>query len=447
MNDDGYYAARDERLLRYPEARRLDQSRWIAIRATPEYVSTYSGQVAALTAANLFGRMLRAIALDIPSVAMVEPLPWAGENLGAFALAQMQASDPRGDFRMRAAIEGDYIVHLGRSGSRFVTHGTGWLAYVGPSPSPLVEDSSLNPVGPALAVIVSAARLFVHAFEPPAVTLGLNTFNWSHDLAGGALPALPRDLDLGSAWTVGTGSVGTAILYFLALATREFSSVLFDGDQVMRENITRSPIFADTDIDHAKVEVTAAYLKSCGIAQVVAEPVALHDSRTWERRAAGTPDLVIAAANEHNVRHYIESLYPPIQIYGTTGQNWQAAVIRHIPMRDPCSCCLFPETAYAPTQCATDAQAAASKEPHVDASLPFLSFVAGLMTAAEILKLRVPGYPFTPNRAFFSTRPEPRFVAAGAVRREGCVCGARSRTVHAQMIGGSRYASLSDSSP
>jgi len=443
--NDGYYDARDDRLSRYPGARRLDQSQCIAIRVSPEYAATYAGQVAVLTAANLFGRMSRSVALDTPAVAMVEPLPWAGQTLGAFALAQMHASDPRGDFLMRAANTSDYIVHLGPSGSPVVTHGTGWRAYVGPRPSPLMATDAPNPVGAALAVIAAAARLFVHGFAPPAVTLDLNAFNWSHDVAGEAGPELPAYLDLGAVWTVGTGSVGTAILYFLTLITREFSAALFDGDRVKRENITRSPIFAEGDITHAKVEVTAAYLRSCGVAKVVHESVVLHESRTWRLRPAGIPDLVIAAANEHNVRHYIESMFPPVQIYGTTGQNWQAAVIRHIPMRDPCSCCVFPASAYAPTQCATDVGAAASKEPQVDASLPFLSFAAGLMAAAEILKLRVPGYPFTPNRAFLSMRPEPRLVLAGAPLREECVCGARSKAVHAQMIGGSRYAGLSES--
>ena len=49
----------------------------------------------------------------------------------------------------------------------------------------------------------------------------------------------------------------------------------------------------------------------------------------------------VSAANERNVRAVIESGFPPLQIYGTTGRNWQAAVIRHMPLEDPCSCCLF----------------------------------------------------------------------------------------------------------
>jgi len=442
MKDHEYYDSRDDRLLRYPEARRLDQTRWIAISAAPDYLQTYAGQVAVLTAANLLGRMSRRVVLDIPAIAMVVPLPWAGTDLRGFALAQMQAADPRGDYRVRHAQEGDHILHLGSSGAPVVTHGTGWLAYHGPGPSPLLVDDSANPVGAALAVIAAAAWLAVNGFEVgPQTPLQLNAFDWTHQI--GLAPPMPSGPDLGSLWTVGTGSVGTAILYFLTLATRKFSPVLFDGDKVKRENITRSPIFADSDIGSPKVKVTANHLKACGIADVLVEPMALHESRRWHDREAGTPDLVIAAANEHNVRHLIESLYPPIQIYGTTGKNWQASVIRHAPLIDPCSCCLFPEAAYAATACATDPEAVADKGEQIDASLPFLSFAAGLMAAAEILKLHVPGYVMKPNRALLITKPEVRLVRAGIHFRDGCICKARSRAVYLEMLKGSRFEAMS----
>ncbi len=179
------------------------------------------------------------------------------------------------------------------------------------------------------------------------------------------------------------------------------------------------------------------------MADIIAEPKALHESRRWHDREDGTPDLVIAAANEHNVRHLIESLYPPIQIYGTTGKNWQASVIRHAPLIDPCSCCLFPDATYAATACATDPEAVADAGEQIDASLPFLSFAAGLMAAAEILKLHVPGYMMKPNRAFLITKPEARLVRAGTSFRDGCTCQTRSRAVYADMLKGSRFEGLS----
>lgn len=442
MNDKDYYDARDDRMLRYPNARRLDQTRWISIGVAPEYLHTYAGQVALLVAANLLGRMSRRVALAVPRTAMVPSLPGARDDIAEFACAQMRAADPRGEYLVRPVEETDHVVFLGASGAPIVTHGVGWLAWHGPPPSPLPADDTANPVGAALAVIAATARLAAQGFSAPPTPIALNGFDWSHEI-GPSSPALPPTAVLGTLWTVGAGSVGTATLYFLALATRNFSALLFDGDKVKRENITRSPIFVDGDIGSGKAEVAEAYLKRCGMTSVSHEPVLLHESRRWMRHEDGTPDLVIAAANEYNVRHIIESQFPPIQIYGTTGRNWQASVIRHVPMVDPCSCCLFPEATFTPTDCATDLEADGNGNERVDVSLPHLSFAAGLMAAAEILKLAVPGYAMVPNRAFLYTKPELRLTKAGVGLRPDCICGARSRKVHEKMIAGSRYARLS----
>lgn len=440
MKDEDYYDVRDDRLFRYPDARRLDQTRWIAIQAAPEYLRSYAGQVALLIAANLLGRMARRVVLAIPRMAMVPTLPWAGDDIAEFACAQMQAADPRGEYLVRPPNDTDHIVFLGASGAPVVTHGVGWVAWHGPAPSPLPADDTANPIGAALAIIAAASRLAAHGFSAPPAAVLLNGFDWSHEF-GARLPALPPAADLGALWAVGAGSVGTAILYFLTLATRNFSALLFDHDKVKRENITRSPVFADEDVGNSKAGVAEAYLKRCGVADVSQEPVMLHESRRWTHRAGGTPDLVIAAANECNVRHLIESLFPPVQFYGTTGRNWQASVIRHVPMVDPCSCCLFPEATFTPTECATDPQAGNNQQ--VDASLPHLSFAAGLMAAAEILKLAVSGYAMMPNRSVLYTKPELRLAKGGVPLRQGCLCGARSRDVHEKMIAGSRYALLS----
>jgi molybdopterin/thiamine biosynthesis adenylyltransferase len=411
------------------------------IRGAPEYLRSYAGQVAVLTAANLLGRMARRVALAIPRMVMVPPLPWAGDEIAEFACAQMQAADPRGEYLIRPAIERDHIVFLGASGAPVVTHGAGWLAWHGPGPSPLPADDTANHIGAALAVIAAGAQLAANGFEAPPSAVLLNSFDWSHEF-GVPLPTMPSADHLGSLWAVGIGSVGTAILYFLTLMTRNFSTLLFDRDKVKRENITRSPVFADGDIGMGKAEVAEAYLKRCGMADVSQESVMLHESRRWTQRSAGTPDLVIAAGNEFNVRYLIESMFPPVQIYGTTGRNWQASVIRHMPMVDACSCCLFPEGTFMPTSCATDSNVSAGGDQQVDASLPHLSFAAGLMAAAEILKLAVPGYAMAPNRSVLYTKQKLRLAKAGVPLRQGCLCGARSRGVHEKMIAGSRYARL-----
>ncbi|MGA9671374.1 MAG: hypothetical protein WBQ94_19335 [Terracidiphilus sp.] len=70
-----------------------------------------------------------------------------------------------------------------------------------------------------------------------------------------------------------------------------------------------------------------------------------------------------------------------------------------------------------------ECEAVPTGEETVDAALPFLSFAAGLMAAAEILKTTIPGYPFSPNRTTLYTHPEvlPRFVSPSVARRANCL--------------------------
>src|SRR5260370_41758983 len=124
--------------------------------------------------------------------------------------------------------------------------------------------------------------------------------------------------------------------------------MLFDTDFVKIQNLTRSPIFLAEDCGRdeenktRKVESTARFLNDAGIAGVTAVPMALHESELWTKRESGTPDLVISAANEHDVRYHIEMGYPPLQIYATTARNWQVALLRHEPGASSCSLCRFP---------------------------------------------------------------------------------------------------------
>jgi hypothetical protein len=432
VTEAAWRAERDSRSLRYA-GRVLDPGRWILLRADPGYAARYDGQIAILVAANLFGRMTPALALDIPAVPIVAPLPWAGADLRSFVLEQLYAADPYGRFESRAARDSDYILHLGRAGAHSVVHGSGWSLYAGPAPSPLADDEGANPIGPAMAAILAGAEAFRSALTtPPAFYL--DALGWRIGMTPSDSPLLPAVPSSGALWFVGLGSVGTAILRILSLATRAFSARLFDMDEVKVHNLDRSPVFLARHIGWKKVAAAADYLSSIGMSGIEAEAIALDESVTWRDRPPGAPDILVSAANERNVRAVIENGYPPLQIYGTTGRNWQAAMIRHTPPQDPCSCCLFPETAHAPTACGTAAVPRPETGAQVDAALPFLSFAAGAMAAAEILKRSLPGYPFTPNRLILNTRPGIRVVPAALSLRPGCLCRQRSRSVHRRML-------------
>jgi len=270
--------------------------------------------------------------------------------------------------------------------------------------------------------------------------------NWKEGPASASV-AIPN-VDLGRLYFVGLGSVGTAALYYLTLATRRFTPTLFDMDFVKIHNLSRSPIFLADDCGMEeegnkthKVASTARFLKAAGIMDVTAVPIALHGSDLWTKRQSGTPDLVISAANEHDVRYHIEMGYPPLQIYATTGRNWQVALLRHEPGAPSCSLCRFPpEVSKVPMACATDHTVHATREKPVDAALPFLSFAAGLMTAAEIVKLPMTDYPFNATQVTLNLRSDPCIIHSPLRHRPGCTCEHRNPDVHRTMVAGSRYA-------
>lgn len=441
MTEQEWRELRNSRSMLYA-GRILDPAQPILLSIDKGYASRYDGQVALLTAASLFSRMTPSVFLDVPSIRVVPSLPWKGLSLRGVAMEIMRHADPFAPFDCRAEMPRDYIVRLGTVGKGRIVHGSGWNIYIGSGDSPISSSNDLNPVGPILSVIIKAAIIFFHNFNTPTKSYLFNALHWSNGMLPIGEGTLPNDIDLGTIWTVGVGSVGTSALYFLALTTAIMDLTLFDMDRVKVENMDRSPIFGAKDLGTNKVDVTKTFLDNMGIKSISAIDKALHESDLFGNRSQGVPDILIAAANEQNVRSVIESSFPPLQIYGTTGKNWQASMVRHVPLVDPCSCCLFPENIHAETACATSKAKAASGEK-VDAALPFLSFAAGAMAASDILKTNLPGYPFTDNRAFLYTWGGVRLSQSKLINRDNCICKGRSKTVHGRMIAGSKYARFS----
>lgn len=424
-------------------AAETDRSLHISVDA--EYAATYSGQVAAITAASLFGRMSRYVAIDAPDLPIVAPLPWRGRRLDEFMMQILNGAHKYGKYAQRPPNDSDTQLVIGPEGDGLVIHSCGWGAYRGSGPSPLAQSDEPNPFGAALAVIDAAAQIQQHLDGANVAPLTLDTYHWVEGAPPPETPLVEPEFELGELWTIGIGSVGSCALFFLSLVTRNFRATLVDRDLVEVENITRSALYSWPDAADAspKAEVAARWLRNAGVELVDARVAWLHDiPELWTGRALGTPDMLISAANEHDVRSMIESAYPPLQVYATTGRNWQATLFRHVPLIDACSRCVpgSPVTPM-PTLCATGTAVSDDGTSEDDIALPFLSFAAGLMTAAEIAKIALTGRTVTPNRVTYAPRGQQLM---GVQLAQDPTCPYHAGDVgHAAAIQGSLFAALS----
>lgn len=435
MNSEDFYRARDDRSMRYA-GRVLQFDRRIALTAEADFIRTAAGQAAMMTAANLVGRMCRNVVLAFDDAPMAPQLGRGVGSLLEYCVAGMVAADPFGVFSAGALAPEDYVIHLGPGGHSWVVHGSDWDAYVGPGPSPLGAPTTSNPFGASFAAVLAVSKVFAEWY--PEV-VGPTTVNLLSNTDGSAPSAMypGPGQDLGRIWLIGAGSVGSAAAFFLSLSGARFGLTTFDMDIVKAENLDRSPLFTFDDREENKAVALTRHLTALGL-DAVAEPYALDESPVWLARQAGTPDVLVSAANERNVRYLIESQFPALQIYATTGREWQATMLRHIPPQDPCSCCVF-GTPPPVTECAKGTVEVPGEEKTVDAALPFLSFAAGLMAAAELLKLPLAAYPFSRNRAFFTPCSDEVLVSRALQLRPGCMCQGRSLSVHREMVSGSVY--------
>ena len=447
MNEQEYQRRLLEREMRYPGWKPLLADRPVHIHVDPGYAATYAGQVATITAASLFGRMSTSVAMDVPCEPILAPLPWVGETLDVVATRTLKAADPYGLYEQRPPGPGDLRLVLGSNGDGLVVHGAGWGAYCGREPSPILQSDELNPFGAAFAVVAAASRLTqdmeVTSIEPVLV----DTYTWSTDLASSGAAIVTPHFDLGELWCIGVGSVGSCALFFLSLATRAFQAVLVDRDVVKIENVRRSALFTAQDglDEEPKVKVAERWLSEVGVQRIEPHFAWLDEiQERWLGRGPGTPDILISAANERSVRPHVENGFPPLQVYGTTGRNWQSTLFRHVPLKDTCSLCVpGTETVQMPALCATAPPASPDDADGDDVALPFLSYAAGLMTAAEIAKVTLTGKAVGRNRVFFEPQTANLVRAVTLNRKAGCLCGVRDASVHQAAIQGSRFSSLS----
>ena len=202
MNQQEYQRRLLERETRYPGWEPLLGDRPLHIHVDPGYAATYAGQVAAITAASLFSRMSASVSIDVDSMPVLAPLPWAGEKLDEVVMRTLKAADPYGCYEQRPARTHDLRLVLGPNGDGLVVHGSGWGAYCGREPSPVLQSDELNPFGAAFAVVAAASRLPQDVQAATIEPVLVDTYSWRTGLAASRAVTVSPNFDLGELWGV-----------------------------------------------------------------------------------------------------------------------------------------------------------------------------------------------------------------------------------------------------
>lgn len=243
-----------------------------------------------------------------------------------------------------------------------------------------------------MAACIGAANAFKISLGLPQSFIRGTFSLWSFGRNGQALQGPPLvATDLGDVLLVGAGAVASALVYWLNFLPVSSQWDIVDHDEVQLDNTNRGLLFTAEDAGweggtrQKKASVLVRYLAH-------AKP---HDCWFDEFEAGGRRwDLVLPLANERKVRGLLQASRPPLMIHATTSPNWQTQLHRHRPGRDRCLVCRLPDTDLPPPSCA--AAPLTKPEPGhqhpPDAALPFLSAAAGLMIAADLMRLGLGGY-------------------------------------------------------
>ncbi len=449
-----FYRLRDDRTNRLVAARSYSE-KMCRVTVDPEQLWTLSGQVMLLASCNLLSRWCRKIHLDFSDIAPHPSLGIAGNSLRSALLAQMSDSDPFGVLVSEPANwdRADLGLHIGShcptsSIPTTLISSCGWHAGVFRSGGAgLNALEGPNCVGALTAAALGGAQIFRDAvgksgFSAPGFIFDGFDVALVRDIRSLPFHEYSDDLEIGGLLLVGAGSVGSAVMYCLKLLRVNCAITVVDRDAVGIENLNRSPVFGKSNYNMNKAEAMKVFCEGSTIGvksvplwwdQFVADPLAAKENF----------DIWLPLANERDIRWALQNQIPPLMVHASTMQSWGVNFGRHIPGRDDCLIDRFPSDASASVLTCSSGPAIKVAGKQVDAALPFLSFLAGVLVASDLVKLKLAGYPYGSNFSLLDVGGnEFGMQSYDRKPRSGCVCLSQASPFW-KIRGSGRYARLS----
>ena len=441
-----FYRQRDQRSVEYVR-RSIDNLLPVHVAIDRPSSLGAPGQLALLALVNQLARVSRRISfsLAVPEAAVLVRTPFAGDTLREALLATAHDIDPCGDFvissrpsyptiaiGLGADVGGNLDWYLGANRA---------VAYLQREPVAFGEAAATLR-GAALSSCLGAAAVFRQQLGLPVASRILSA--WT--LAEGDNAALGPDslerTDVGRVLMIGAGAVGASLAYWLnAFGVDGRDWTVVDGDAVELHNTNRGLVFIPC---HAGWPTGSPLKKAKVVAPLISGSTPCD---TWYHECEGlrgqTFDVVLALANDYDVRQRLTQLNVAISLQATTGENWLSQLHRHILGRDGCIWCRTGEIRPPRFGCSTT-NLELPDGSRSDAALPFLSAASGLMLATALQRLAIGELgQEAANCWSWDFGSEYRMTARPAARpcRDGCSF-PPSETVRRRLVRGTRWESL-----
>jgi hypothetical protein len=297
---------RDETPVEQAMAQR--QQYTVTLRCGSDVGSSYTLQLAVLTAANIASRCFPgAVRLVLDAATADAPLHVWPNMRQTFGEALALLLGPQA-FAPAASGGGDLLFGNAAPDVRAlrVTF-DGWIAKVGPADRvDRLSERQYCPLAGILAAALALSELFL-SFADVSVEAGRRVVGmslWRPDAAitdpsalGVPLMFLPRDL-----WILGLGHLGNAYLWCLATlpyaSAKEVELFLNDFDKIEDENVETSVLFSGGDIASYKTRASSAWLEARGFGtRLVERPFDGHF-----RRRDDEPGLALCGFDSNSAR-------------------------------------------------------------------------------------------------------------------------------------------------
>jgi tRNA A37 threonylcarbamoyladenosine dehydratase len=419
----------------------------IAIVGDPSFLRTFDGQVTWATILNLVGRLYEGVdEIRIKTDSSILRLPrvfFPNSATGLMDTSLRLLRDLSEEERHYTFSEGgppdrpddSWVgVHVGKSDPEATeaisVASNGWLAFINNDAWQSLPESN-NPIGPMVAGCMAAAEVYKKLYSSKVTSLSSLIFSAFDQRFHTGLPidnpALPDPLDLPLVHIAGAGAGGMAVLFVLdslPVTLRSRGIRLADRDDLDGTSFNRCILAVPLDEGKRKVQVA--------FGRVDAGRLGLEVFYEWwedfvEQDDIGEQsnfDLVVSCVDRYAARRAVQYDRMPRVILTAGTTDFLFHVSRHT-VGDglACALCYQPPDGREPSCGKASETAQQMFEVAIEPSIGFVSVLAGVLLAAEMMKEIVPAW--RESRISNTLRFQvlgPRVKIFARAKEPGCGC-------------------------